>query len=101
VELWWNSILGDVFVVWWERVALEAEGAYPEASSHVDLTAHILASVFPQECRHELPEWIENTTAWSLARYRLILQERCIRLLLQWGIQGTNWDYESIVRDVV
>jgi hypothetical protein len=45
VQLWGYLLLRDVLVLRRERVAVEAEGAYPYAGAYVDLTTSQLVLV--------------------------------------------------------
>lgn len=42
-----------------------------------------------------LPERIQHGATWLLAGYRLELEQRRLGLLLQWGVQRSNWCHKS------
>jgi hypothetical protein len=90
MQLWWDLLLGDVLVVRGEVVAIQAEGAYPNACAHVNLAVSLSAGFSLPETAHVIPVGVEDGLARCPTRDRRILEQRSIRLLFQRCVKGTN-----------
>jgi hypothetical protein len=80
--------------MWREGVSLKAKRANPKTSAHVYLATILLVSEAKDAATGVIPEWVEHSTTWCLAGHRFILEQWCIGLLFEWGVEGANGDYK-------
>lgn len=52
-------------------------------------------SLVSDNAASNLRKWIQYSSAGCLASNRLILKDRRIGFLFQWGVQSTYWDHQA------